>query len=222
MPSEEGREYRKGYFLGDGTGAGKGRQVAGCILDSWINGRKRNIWVSKNEALLEDARRDWQALGGMSADVQPLSAWKVDELITMAQGILFVTYPTLRSQRQDATRLRQILEWAGEDYEGVIAFDESHEMGDVAGGEGALGKTAGSQQGIAGVLLQNHLPDARVLYASATGASDVNNLAYAVRLGLWGPGTSFANREKLRPDTVGPSKSSKEIPAYDAVLDLLP
>ena len=45
------------------------------------------------------------------------------------------------------------------------------------------------------MLLQNNLPDARVLYASATGASEVNNLAYAVRLGLWGPGTAFANRE---------------------------
>jgi hypothetical protein len=197
VPNDDGRQYRKGYFLGDGTGAGKGRQVAGCILDSWVNGRKRNIWVSKNEALLEDARRDWEALGGMSADVQPLSTWKIDEPITLTQGILFVTYPTLRSQRQDATRLRQILEWAGEYYDGVIAYDESHEMGGVAGGEGALGKTAGSQQGIAGVLLQNHLPDARVLYASATGASDVNNLAYAVRLGLWGPGTSFANRESF-------------------------
>lgn len=195
--SDEGREYRKGYFLGDGTGAGKGRQVAGCILDSWVNGRKRNIWVSKNEALLEDARRDWEALGGMSADVQPLSNWKIDEPISLTQGILFVTYPTLRSQRQDATRLRQITQWAGEDYDGVIAFDESHEMGGVAGGEGALGKKDGSQQGIAGVLLQNHLPDARVLYASATGASDVNNLAYAVRLGLWGTGTSFANRESF-------------------------
>ena len=40
-----------------------------------------------------------------------------------------------------------------------------------------------------------NLPDARVLYASATGASEVNNLAYAVRLGLWGPETAFANRE---------------------------
>lgn len=194
---EDGRAYRMGYFLGDGTGAGKGRQIAGCILDSWVSGRRRNIWVSKNEQLLEDARRDWQAIGGMSADVQPLSNWKIDQPVTMTEGILFVTYPTLRSQRQDASRLRQILEWAGEDFEGVIAFDESHEMGGVAGGEGALGKTAGSQQGIAGVLLQNHLPDARVLYASATGASDVNNLAYAVRLPLWGPGTSFAGRENF-------------------------
>src|SRR3546814_5006663 len=70
-------------------------------------------------------------------------------------------------------------------------------MGGVAGGEGALGPKEGSQQGICGVLLQNHLPGARVLYASATGASDVNNLAYAVRLGLWGPETAFANREQF-------------------------
>ena len=48
--------------------------------------------------------------------------------------------------------------------------------------------------------LQNLLPRARVLYASATGASDVNNLAYATRLGLWGPETAFANREAFVSD----------------------
>ena len=42
--------------------------------------------------------------------------------------------------------------------------------------------------------LQNRLPRACVIYASATGASDVNNLAYAVRLGLWGEGTAFPDR----------------------------
>ncbi|MGE5564277.1 MAG: strawberry notch C-terminal domain-containing protein, partial [Bacillota bacterium] len=35
------------------------------------------------------------------------------------------------------------------------------------------------------------------LYASATGASDVNNLAYAARLGLWGPETAFADRAQF-------------------------
>jgi len=79
----------------------------------------------------------------------------------------------------------------------VIVLDEAHELGGVAGGEGTMGKKDGSLQGIAGVMLQNRLPKARVLYASATGASDINNLAYAVRLGLWGPGTAFANREKF-------------------------
>ena len=195
--TEDGRAYRKGYFLGDGTGAGKGRQVAACILDSWLAGRRRNIWISKNEALLEDARRDWTALGGLAADIQPLANWKIDRPIPLEQGVLFVTYPTLRSARGDHSRLQQIIEWAGEDFEGVIGFDEAHEMGGVAGGEGALGKKEGSQQGICGVLLQNNLPDARVLYASATGASEVNNLAYAVRLGLWGPETAFGNREQF-------------------------
>ena len=191
----EGARYRKGFFLGDGTGAGKGRQVAATILDNWFAGRRRAIWMTKNEPLLEDARRDWSALGGLSADVQPLSRWKIDQPIELAEGVLFVTYPTLRSMRGDATRLQQLLDWAGDDFEGVIAFDESHEMGGVAGGEGAMGTKKGSQQGIAGVLVQNNLPRARVLYASATGASEVNNLAYAVRLGLWGPETAFADRE---------------------------
>ncbi|WP_230771740.1 strawberry notch family protein [Sphingomonas sp. Leaf4] len=191
----EGRAYRKGFFLGDGTGAGKGRQVAACILDNWLAGRRRHIWVTKNEPLLEDARRDWSALGGMGGDVVPLSTWKIDGRITLDEGVLFVTYPMLRSGRGDATRLRQIVEWAGPDFDGVIAFDEAHEMGGVAGGEGSIFAKEGSQQGICGVLLQHHLPDARVLYASATGASEVNNLAYAVRLGLWGPETAFADRE---------------------------
>ncbi|VXC98452.1 Methylase [Sphingomonas sp. T1] len=192
---EAGSRYRKGFFLGDGTGAGKGRQVAACILDQWMQGGRRHIWVSKNEPLLEDARRDWTALGGMTGDVQPLSNWKIDEPIRLAEGVLFVTYPMLRSMRSDNSRLQQILDWADTDFDGVIAFDEAHEMGGVAGGEGAMGKKEGSQQGICGVLLQNNLPGARVLYASATGASDVNNLAYAVRLGLWGPETAFADRE---------------------------
>lgn len=39
--------------------------------------------------------------------------------------------------------------------------------------------------------LQNKLPKARIIYASATGASEPRNMAYMVRLGMWGHGTSF-------------------------------
>ena len=143
-----GREfaYRMGYFLGDGTGAGKGRQVASVILDRWVRGERRHIWISKNEALLEDARRDWAAIGGLPADIQPLSSWKIDQELPFRDGIVFVTYPTLRSQRQDATRLKQLLDWADTDFDGVIAFDESHEMGGVAGGEGARGAKPGVER----------------------------------------------------------------------------
>ena len=193
----DGDSYRYGFFLGDGTGAGKGRQAAACIMDQWLRGKRRHIWISKNATLLEDARRDWTALGGLSADIIELAAWKINQPISSPEGILFVPYGTLRSARVDETRLDQIIAWAGADFEGVIVLDEAHELGGVAGGEGTMGRKDGSLQGIAGVMLQNRLPRARVLYASATGASDINNLAYAVRLGLWGPGTAFANREKF-------------------------
>ncbi|MEY2927757.1 MAG: hypothetical protein RL367_2234, partial [Pseudomonadota bacterium] len=211
----DGQLYRTGFFLGDGTGTGKGRQAAACILDQWLRGNRRHIWISKNAPLLEDARRDWSAIGGLPSDILELSRWKIGEEITAPEGILFVPYGTLRSSRAEDTRLDQIVRWAGSDFEGVIVFDEAHEMGGVAGGEGALGQKEGSLQGIAGVLLQNTLPRARVLYASATGASDVNNLAYAVRLGLWGPGTAFAGREQFISEIRDGGIAAMELVARD-------
>jgi P-loop containing NTP hydrolase pore-1 len=41
-----GVRFRRGWFLGDGTGAGKGRQVAGVILDNWLKGRRRALGIS--------------------------------------------------------------------------------------------------------------------------------------------------------------------------------
>ncbi len=35
------------------------------------------------------------------------------------------------------------------------------------------------------------LPRARVVYCSATGVTDIGNLAYATRLGLWGERSPF-------------------------------
>src|SRR3546814_8538783 len=72
--------------------------------------------------------------------------WTIDKPIPLEQGVLFVTYPTLRSVRGDRSRLQQILDWAGPDFEGIIAFDEAHEMGGVAGGEGALGRKERSEE----------------------------------------------------------------------------
>ncbi|WP_375195581.1 strawberry notch-like NTP hydrolase domain-containing protein [Sphingobium sp.] len=191
----QGQVYRSGYFIGDGTGVGKGREGAGCILDQWNRGNRRAIWISRSAALLEDARRDWSALGGLPIDIQPLDAFPIGQPISMASGILFLTYATLRSARHEtATRLQQILVWTGPDFEGVILFDESHAMGNAAGTENDFGTAKGSDQGLAGVRLQNALPRARIAYVSATGATKPENLSYASRLGLWGPGTAFTDR----------------------------
>jgi predicted RNA methylase len=214
-PSEEGFRYRTGFFLGDGTGAGKGREIASVIMDRWLQGHCRHIWITKNEALLEDARRDWSALGGLPLDIQSLSNWKLGSPVSMFDGILFVTYPTLRSGRMDTTRLAQILEWAGEEYDGVLAFDEAHAMANALGGTGSRGKIKGSEQGMAGLRLQNLLPRARILYASATGASDIANLGYAARLGLWGPETAFPNYDKFLSDIRAGGISAMELVARD-------
>src|SRR3546814_1251796 len=106
------RSYRMGVFIGDGTGVGKGREGAAIIRDQWNCGNQRAIWISRGATLLEDARRDWSALGGLPIDVQPLDAFPLGQPIGMASGILFLTYATLRSQRHDqCSRLQQILEW---------------------------------------------------------------------------------------------------------------
>ncbi|MFC5373729.1 strawberry notch-like NTP hydrolase domain-containing protein [Brevundimonas faecalis] len=180
--------FRRGFMLGDGTGAGKGRQSAGIILDNWMQGRRKAVWISKSDKLLEDAQRDWSALGMERLLVTPLSRFAQGKSITISEGILFTTYATLRSddRGEKVSRVRQIVEWLGSDFDGVIIFDESHAMQNAGGGKGERGDVAASQQGRAGLRLQHALPNARVVYVSATGATTVHNLAYAQRLGLWG------------------------------------
>lgn len=180
--------FRRGFMLGDGTGAGKGRQSAAIILDNWLRGHRKAVWISKSDKLIEDAQRDWSALGMERLLVTPLSRFPQGKPITLAEGVLFATYATLRSddRGEKVSRVRQIVEWLGSDFDGVIIFDESHAMQNAGGGKGERGDVAPSQQGRAGLRLQHALANARIVYVSATGATTVHNLAYAQRLGLWG------------------------------------
>ncbi|CAN7624734.1 strawberry notch-like NTP hydrolase domain-containing protein [Pararhizobium sp. LjRoot238] len=190
--TDDAVRFRRGWFLGDGTGAGKGRQVTGIILDNWLKGRRRHVWISKSDKLIEDAQRDWSALGQEKLLVTPLSRFRQGKPIRLEEGILFATFATLRTdEREDKpSRVQQIVDWLGKDFDGVIVFDEGHAMANAAGGKTERGDKAASQQGRAGLRLQRALPNARVVYVSATGATDVESLAYAERLGLWG-GSDF-------------------------------
>lgn len=63
------------------------------------------------------------------------------------------------------SRLKQLVEWCGQDFEGVIIFDECHKAKNLV----ASGKEKQTKTGLAVLELQLALPLARVVYASATG-----------------------------------------------------
>ena len=218
--------FRRGWMLGDGTGCGKGRQVAAVVLDQWLRGRRRALWLSQSDKLLEDARRDWAALGGREADVIALAKVRSGDEVPHEAGILFATYATLRSPARQGrrSRLEQVVAWlaGGLDeasrhgFQGVVVFDEAHAMANAAGGMGSRGRLAPSQQGRAGLKLQCALPDARVLYVSATGATTLPGLAYAGRLGLWAAGeTPFETREAFVSAMEAGGVAAMEVVARD-------
>ncbi|MBA4358377.1 MAG: hypothetical protein C0405_11710, partial [Desulfovibrio sp.] len=198
---------RRGYFIGDGTGVGKGREIAGIILDNWNQGRKKAVWITFNASLFADAGRDMRGIGDDASKLFQLAETKLGEDIKTKNGVLFTTYATLPNLPKGAGkagkeafsggRLDQIEKWLGKDFDGVLVFDESHKMVNSDDSEGSRGKKKAALQALAGVELQRRLPGARVVYVSATGATEPSNLSYLERLGIWGEGTSFSNKRDL-------------------------
>lgn len=95
---------RKGFFIGDGTGVGKGREISGIILDNKMQGRKKAVWISFNEGLIEDAKRDFAGVGGDPGTIFFQGKTKAGNEITQKDGILFTTYSTLRGgEKKQAT-----------------------------------------------------------------------------------------------------------------------
>ncbi len=187
LPSGE----RKGYFIGDGTGVGKGVQIASILLDNFNQGRRKAVWVSKNPSLRLDAQRDWSDIGQDASEIYDFSKFKNSD-IPYDEGIMFASYKQIGDRKQDG--IDTLTKWLGKDFDGVIVFDEAHMMKNAIPTEGkGWGKTSTSQMAVWGVKLQQAFPNARILYATATGASDISNFAYLDRLGLWGKGTPFSN-----------------------------
>ena len=254
LPEDDGVQYRQGFITGDGTGLGKSRELLGIIIDNSRQGRRKALYISKNDGLLNDLRSDYKALGQNPNLIIPLSAGKIKG----DEGILFTTYATLGRGRGAAKKaaatdfvakrrvehketgrlgtvlltstkgdvsvvwdgqrqsfkidrkelkaigekpdpgnpkLEQIEEWLGADFDGVMVFDEAHMMANSLSPEGGFrGGGGASEQALAGVALARSMPNARVVYATATAAQEVRNLAYMDRLGIWGPGTPFADK----------------------------
>ncbi|XP_062093056.1 protein FORGETTER 1 [Humulus lupulus] len=183
---------RAGFFVGDGAGVGKGRTIAGLIWENWHHHRRKALWISVGSDLKFDAERDLADVGAKGIKVSPLNKLPYTKLDSktnnIMEGVIFLTYSSLiASSEKGRSRLQQLVQWCGPNFDGLIIFDECHKAKNLV-------PEAGSQPtrtGEAVVEIQDRLPEARVVYCSATGASEPRNMGYMVRLGLWGAGTSF-------------------------------
>lgn len=225
----------KGFILGDGTGSGKGRTIAAIISDqlNQKHGNGKAVWFSVSADLFKDAQRDTEGIGGNKKDVFELADTKLDATIPAdKKGILFTTYMTLITTGQkkqngneeeipsggiiDKKRLQQIIDWLGADFDGVIAFDECHKINNLGGQDTGFGKSKPSQAADAARMLADALPNARILYVSATSATDPANLRMFDRAGLWGEGTPFHDADQFAEEIRAGGPNAMEMFARDA------
>jgi len=135
---------------------------------------------------MEDAKRDLCDIGFerfSGIDLPCTNIIKIKETSELPQsGIIFSTYAAL------IRRKNQIVEWLGKDFEGCLIFDESHKAkGLCLDSESALKTEKNSTKtGLTVKEIQEDLPKARVVYCSATGATEAENLGFMSRLNLWG------------------------------------
>lgn len=167
---------RSGFFLGDGPGVGKTRVVAAVIYENCIRRGTKALWLSANMDLMPPAQRDLCNIGaGRLRCVSGACLLKEGGL--QEADIMFATYKML------SHRVQQVVEWLTREFDGVIVLDECHLAKNLA--------RDGSQAARAVATLQDQLPQARVIYVSATGASKPSHFLNMSRLGLWGEGTAF-------------------------------
>mmetsp|Transcript_21181 Transcript_21181/g.47283 ORF Transcript_21181/g.47283 Transcript_21181/m.47283 type:complete len:1771 (-) Transcript_21181:242-5554(-) len=154
LPPKQEIACRAGFLLGDGAGMGKGRTLAGFVLENVCRGRKKHVWVSVSSDLYQDAKRDLVDIGlRRFAEDRSLLLGKAgygnleDQFYSdertrgkVEGGMLFSTYSTLISKTgrgkkgggEEKTRLDQIVEWCGgEEFDGLLMFDECHKAKNV-------------------------------------------------------------------------------------------
>jgi len=188
-----GPRMKGGFIIGDGTGVGKTNEFCAIIMDQTLRGKTRHVVVVERAKHVGHIGEGWKMIGGDPRNVMFQGDRPAGEPLPSRNGIMVTTYAMLRDPRRYAA----LVEWANENetMEGVVVFDEAHNMRNAVEDEHdeGSGKRNQSQQGMAGVNLQVDLPAAGVVYTSATMATDVYNLGYALRLGLWGQEAPFCS-----------------------------
>lgn len=87
-----------GFFIGDGAGVGKGRQIAGIMLDNYARGRRRHIWLSTSSDLHLDAQRDLRNIGCHINVINNCQTLDKEQKVVglpkdLQEGVLFMCVP---------------------------------------------------------------------------------------------------------------------------------
>ena len=213
---------RAGYYLGDGTGCGKGRVIAALAWHLWNSGAKRHVWLSASNDLHVDATRDFTDIGA-ELPLCRLSSLPYGAIISgpglddEGNGMIFASYHLLVASKASSgvpspenSRLAQLIDWLRRGPGGacgLIALDEAHRTKNVVTSKVAQG----SKSGLCTLELQRACPMAAVLYASATGATELKHLGYLERLGLWGRGRPHGSFEELKGAVEGGGLAAMEL-----------
>lgn len=223
--SPNGNRY--GFMIGDGTGVGKGREIAGIIADRWHAGDKKAVWISQSWDLGKDAIRDLndvapelaknlvtefkrrkRAKPGEDPHIYKGTAKLnfTDKAGKKKDGLAFFSYDWLRPRRgqnSNEGHFKELVDWlGGESFNGVIALDEAHTAKNI--------EERGSR-GAQVVELQKMLPNARFVYVSATAATEAEDFGYATRLGLFGDGADFVDYKQFAEAVKGGGTTAMEL-----------
>lgn len=132
--------------------------------------------------------------------------------IGVLEGILFLSYSSLISGCDNGqTRINQITEWCGAEFDGLIVFDECHKAKNLVPEAGVKSTKVGRLV----LELQQSLPKARVVYCSATGQSllrSCKKLLWTSRMMPRSNGTRYqAGNANERPSPMAPPHLRLEI-----------
>lgn len=189
----------RAFFLGDATGIGKTRTAMAVLLHqaecaAEEKKRFRAVWISCRADLEADVRGTLRLLETVESQ-QPRTEWRPlahyisgkacaksrgaeAAVVCPERQVAFATYGRLRrgcTATKTGATLQATLAWLGEAEEAMCIFDEAH-----------IAKCPRSATHHSVLHLQRRVPHARVLYCTATAASDVASLSYMDRIGLFG------------------------------------